>query len=376
MVIRTYIEKNNTIIKDSEVNTGRNPIAEIYYGGFDTRSDFTRHLLYFGVEDLQDRYSKGQLGDLSKVTHTLKLCNSSYFDQNLQAQKLLDGKQRTSSFDLILFKVNQDWDEGTGYDYGRQILTVESDNNITFVQGSSNWFYAQTNSEWTFDGVYTGTASSAITIATQHFDKGNENVEMDITDEVNKLITGGTDNFGGKLLYGDDKDMNRFLHQVIQENGTTIPWINPETNQTICHMTYYEDNPYAFTNSSTGEGYQDENQKQMVINMKIDDYYKDKTFFTFINDYINSQIPLYDQAKVIPTAMDFIFGTITKEITLPPDCIENSVKINQMFKNIYDSDDEELKIIAQEELVEFTNDGLEIIDFFIRHRQEHFHKHG
>ncbi len=160
---------------------------------------------------------------------------------------------------------------------------------------------------------------------------------------------------GGKLLYGDDKDMNRFLHQVIQENGTTIPWINPETNQTICHMTYYEDNPYAFTNSSTGEGYQDENQKQMVINMKIDDYYKDKTFFTFINDYINSQIPLYDQAKVIPTAMDFIFGTITKEITLPPDCIENSLKINQMFKNIYDSDDEEEEAITDSTYFDFSD---------------------
>ncbi len=31
---------------------------------------------------------------------------------------------------------------------------------------------------------------------------------------------------------------------------------------------------------------------------------------------------------------------------------------------------------TQKELIEFTNDGLEIIDFFLRHRQEHFHKHG
>ena len=30
----------------------------------------------------------------------------------------------------------------------------------------------------------------------------------------------------------------------------------------------------------------------------------------------------------------------------------------------------------QRNLVEFTNDGLEIIDFFLRHRQEHFQKHG
>ena len=228
MVIRTYIEKNNTIIKDSEVNTGRNPIAEIYYGGFDTKTDYTRHLLYFGVEDLQERYNNGQLGDLSKVTHTLKLCNSSYFDQNLQAQKLLDGKQRTSSFDLILFKVDQDWDEGTGYDFGRQILTVESNNNITFVEGASNWFYSQTNTDWTFDGVYSGTTSSAITIATQHFDKGNENIEMDITSEVNDLITGGTDNFGYGIAFTHD------LEEIVTVPSQYVGFFTRHT------QTYYE----------------------------------------------------------------------------------------------------------------------------------------
>ena len=31
---------------------------------------------------------------------------------------------------------------------------------------------------------------------------------------------------------------------------------------------------------------------------------------------------------------------------------------------------------TKEQLIEFSNDGLEIIDFFLRHRQEHFQKHG
>ena len=55
MVTRTYIDKNNTIIFGTQINTGRNPIAELYYGGKETQidagevqnSDFTRHLLYF-----------------------------------------------------------------------------------------------------------------------------------------------------------------------------------------------------------------------------------------------------------------------------------------------------------------------------------------
>ena len=224
MVIRSYIDKNNTIILNSQANTGNNPIAELYYGGSDTQEEYTRHLLYFDVDELQKRYTKGKLGDLSKVTHTLKMCNSSYFDQNLQAQKLIDGKQRTSSFDLNLFKINQEWDEGTGYDYQR-IISVESDNNITFVESASNWFYATTTTPWSgttscvFNGLTGSTCNgqtgytehiaggiyigcpTGITITTQHFDKGNENIEMDITAEVNDLITGGTTNYGYGLSF-------------------------------------------------------------------------------------------------------------------------------------------------------------------------------
>jgi len=199
MVIRTYIDKNNTLIKDSEVNTGRNPIAELYYGGHPSRTDYTRHLLYFDIDDLKNRWTNGELGDLSQVSHTLRMCNSSYFDTNLQAQRALDDKQRTSSFDLVLFRVEQDWDEGTGYDYQR-FVSVESDNNITYVETPSNWLYAQTLTPWTFDGVYSG-CPTGITITTQHFDKGNENIEMDMTTEVNDLITGGTDNYGYGIAF-------------------------------------------------------------------------------------------------------------------------------------------------------------------------------
>ena len=48
------------------------------------------------------------------------------------------------------------------------------------------------------------------------------------------------------------------------------------------------------------------------------------------------------------------------------------------FMLLYKADVDKLgeNFATKEELVEFTNDGLEIIDFFLRHRQEHFQKHG
>jgi hypothetical protein len=190
MLYRTYIDKDNTIIYNTLVNTGKNPIAELYYGGKDTQLDFTRHLFYFDVSDLKTKYNNGELGDLSNVTHTLRMTNSSFFDRDLQAQRVLENKVRTSSFNLILFRINEFWDEGCGYDY-QQYEGIQPYDNITFVESASNWLYSSGSTQWSQPGVYSG-SPSAITVTYQHFDQGSENIEMDITDEVNLLITGGT----------------------------------------------------------------------------------------------------------------------------------------------------------------------------------------
>lgn len=224
MVYRTYIDKNNTIIFGTQINTGRNPIAELYYGGKETQPDYSRHLLYFDVSELQEKYNNGELGDLSEVTHILRMTNSSFFDRDLQAQKLLDGKQRTSSFDLVLFKINQFWDEGCGYDY-QQIRYVDHGGDITFVESASNWLNATTLNSWSEPGVYSGSPTS---ITTQHFDKGNENIEMDITNEINSIITGGSSNYG----YGLSFDRNLEIKEVVPSQ-----YVGFFTRHT---QTYYE----------------------------------------------------------------------------------------------------------------------------------------
>tara|TARA_B100000497_G_scaffold71668_1_gene80468 strand:+ start:487 stop:1953 length:1467 start_codon:yes stop_codon:yes gene_type:complete len=250
MLIRTYIDKDNTIIKDAETNTGRNEIAELYYGGHPSTTQYTRHLFYFDVSDLQSRYNSGELGDLSNVTHILKMTNTSSFDEDLIAQKSTNGYQRAGSFDLILFRVNQFWDQGCGYDY-KQYNTQQNDE-ITFVNGASNWLYPTSTTQWeqtkvckydgltgsTCDGVtgytedyiggvYAG-SPSAITVTTQHFDIGNEDIEMDITDEVNSLITGGTTNYGYGLSFERD------LETLVREDAKYIGFFKKET------QTYYE----------------------------------------------------------------------------------------------------------------------------------------
>jgi len=189
MVIRTYINKNNTLIYNSNANTGKNEIAELYYGGFGTNNAYTRFIFSFDETRLKSLYTNGTFTDLTKLKHTLRMTNTGAFDKDL-LNTTQGSKDRTSSFDLILFKITQPWDEGTGYDY-QQPVTVFGDTN--FSTNPSNWIRPRTGESWdNGNGVYTG---SPITITTQHFDEGSENIEMDITPHINAIITGET-NYG------------------------------------------------------------------------------------------------------------------------------------------------------------------------------------
>ena len=60
------------------------------------------------------------------------------------------------------------------------------------------------------------------------------------------------------------------------------------------------------------------------------------------------------------------------------DQFDAAADFQKRFMELYKADADKLgeNFATQKELIEFTNDGLEIIDFFLRHRQEHFQKHG
>jgi hypothetical protein len=228
MTIRTYFDKNNTIIRDVNFNTGLNPIAELFYGGAIGEQKYSRFLFHFDETRLKSLYTGGTYTDLTKLKHTLRLTNTGSFDTSLLNNKIAS-KDRTSSFDLILFEINQPWDNGVGYDYQTMALTNGS---YGFSTRPSNWFEAQTNTPWNNgNGVYSGNPSG-ITVTTQHFDKGNENIEMDITDYVNGVITGNT-NYGLGLAFAYDFE---------QLSSTTLQYVGFFNNNT---QTFYE--PYVET---------------------------------------------------------------------------------------------------------------------------------
>lgn len=229
MVTRTFFDKNNTIVYNSRVNVGMNPITELYYGGTGSEQTYSRLLFQFDESRLKDLYSGGTYPELNKMTHTLRMTNTGAFDTDLLGKTTCGAKRRACSFDLILFAVNQDWDEGCGYDYAECNFIGEGSQSFA----PSHWFEARTNTAWSGgNGTFTG---STTVLATQSFDKGNENLEMDVTDVVNGYLSGNT-NYGLGIAF----------KRTLEETETTeIQYVGFFTRHT---QTFYE--PYIETTYS------------------------------------------------------------------------------------------------------------------------------
>lgn len=213
-ILRSYYNKNNTIISNSYVNTGRNPVMQLFFGGdlatFAPRG-FTRFIFDLDLDLLRENIESGVIstGCTTGMTHTLTMTNSSFFDIDLLNTTTSDGSRRATSFDLILFRIpqysgttgsGQTWDEGVGFDYISNKAIAEFSENVPYSTRPSNWYQRTTLTNWSQPGLYDNTNSlsgdsglnySAITIVdTQHFEFGNEDIDFDMTDEINGLLYG------------------------------------------------------------------------------------------------------------------------------------------------------------------------------------------
>ena len=100
---RSYFKKNNTIIKNSDVNTGRNPVTQLFYGS--GTNSYSRFIFDLNLTDLKAKVNNCCV-DVDVLTHKLKMTNTSHFDDTLiNDTPLMDGTRRATSFTLQLFKV-------------------------------------------------------------------------------------------------------------------------------------------------------------------------------------------------------------------------------------------------------------------------------
>lgn len=210
---RSYFEKNNTLIKNTQVNTSKNPTTEIFYG-----SAYSRFIFKIDMVELLSMINNGDLVVDDNTRHYLKMTNTIFGDEGLKGQNRQTGRDRATSFRLELFEITEDWNEGYGFDYEDAGYDFTSGNK-TFSEVPSNWFKKNTLSDWQTQGAYIGTGT---TLSIVEFDNGNENLNVDITDYVNGILTGNTTNHGIGIKFVDDYEV-----------------LNADTDRSVAFFTKY-----------------------------------------------------------------------------------------------------------------------------------------
>jgi hypothetical protein len=192
---RSYFEKNNTILKSSYINTSKNPNTDIYYG-----SSHSKFIFKIDLTNLKDKLDNGDLILNNNTKHYLRLTNTIFGDETFKGKTKFTSKDRAYSFDLILFKINEDWDEGVGFNYTREDIDLSNDNN-KFLLGPSNWYQRNSLNRWSEDGIFNNNPDIITTI---HFDNGDENIDVDITTHINDILLYDVANFGIGLCFSLD----------------------------------------------------------------------------------------------------------------------------------------------------------------------------
>ena len=234
MIRHFFLDKVNTIVNKSYANLGLNPIMELNYGG----DLISRGLLHFDENEILKLFEDKDIVNLDKVSFSLKMTNcftvDGYpFDRRFKNKETF--KQRASSFDVILFKLPCDFDEGRGFDYISDFWVKD---NRAFNDKGSSWYFSKTGRVWPVDeekidfsnpnlnfqghniwikeddkkvkvnlegGIYPiqyiieqidlfNNNEDSIIIGTQHFDFGCENLDIDITKYVLDILNGEKNN--------------------------------------------------------------------------------------------------------------------------------------------------------------------------------------
>jgi len=225
MIYRTYLDKICTINKDSDFNSGINPIAELMYG-----EKTSRVLVHFDHNKIKELINDKVFADTKKIKHILHLTNAGSIDFTDvhcgRVVDLADGRmRRAASFDLIFFLIPECWDGGKGFNLykidkskGDFIYRIKdnswSDQNRRLISTDGcNWYQSKNGKKWNEPGIYSidtlndeydnfdTESGSTVIIGRQHFDVGNENINLDVTEIVNKYITGELENYGIGIAY-------------------------------------------------------------------------------------------------------------------------------------------------------------------------------
>lgn len=390
MIRHTFIKKCNTIFKNSNINFGNNPISMLHGG-----KTVSRILLEFDVDKI-----KNEFGAFNNATHILKManCNSIIFnDENNVINGFYSSgeRQRAVSFDIIAFAIPEFWDEGIGLDSPN--TKWEIGEKKVSIDGS-NWFQAYNGKPWANNGIYSSDFISSeydkfskgeksIIISRQHFDKGNENLEMDITSFINDILNNNIKNNGICLAFtplneGDGEEVTKYVGFFNNHTNTFFqPYIESKTispiNDNRCNFILGKKNMLGLY-VKIGNKFTDldelpictiENKEYPVKKVKNGHYMaevlmntssvKPNTIFSDIWSNIKIDgIPYEDVEMEFITKSNFEYVSIGRIKDKTENFLPLLVGINEMEK-INKGEKREVKVYFKEE---YTHDKYELLD--------------
>jgi hypothetical protein len=207
---RIYPLKQNTIASGvyRRYNSSQNPICDLWFGGGEysnTTNSISRHLVYFDLTKLINEIQQVNINTALTVSYRLKMTNAVPGDKVLERDKSSAGNKKSvaSSYDLVVFSVNKHWDEGRGLNLLKDHYLVKAAETYTF-SGYSNWDQATFLEAWDEPGIYTIPSASSVFSFYQHFEKGDEDINVDITPMVNAWLSGALENHGLGIAFRDD----------------------------------------------------------------------------------------------------------------------------------------------------------------------------
>lgn len=209
-IYRITSEKDNTITNRtlnsgdaSEANLGSNselsvfavkPASSLY--SFDGLS---RILIKFPLTELSGKIFQDRIIPSGSSKYYLKMFN------------FLHDEELPTSFDIEVCAVSSSWDEGRG-----------KDNDKFLDKGYSNWFSGSSTAKWNITGSDYLTPLSA----SQHFDLGNEDLEVDITGLINAWLTGGLEANGLLVKMSNDCENNANTYYKKSFHGRETKYVD------------------------------------------------------------------------------------------------------------------------------------------------------
>ena len=170
-----------------------------------------------------------------------------------------------SSFDAEVQALTQDWDEGRGHD-------------VDFFtdKGFCNWDKSKSNVFWSVTGsLATGS------IANFHFDNGDEDLNVDVTDIVENWISDPTSNYGFQIRLSSsmENDSSDYFVKMFHSRHTFFndyrPYIEVAWDDSILTgstTAISDDGPFVFNIVNLKDEYELEENPQLRLYIRKRDY--------------------------------------------------------------------------------------------------------